>query len=264
MSHDNESKKSVDEPLPNEFDRLLAQYDGKTKNFEKYFAILLGVSFFVLLFIFCPYVSNQILKQSYSEERKNVEKEINQLNNTLYPLREAITEMSHVKEEVINAPDDLRDYIVNISEVDASLVQGIVNNDYFDDTPQQAVQRPPEINPSYDYIECSHLMPSTNDSSNSKQWIECNIIQKVKNQLNGFTNQLNNSVVRPLYETSDSLLIKTMDFNLLNNELEGLNSTLFKEFEVNPSFWRFMKQRGYSLERLAIKSRTFGASMNKE
>lgn len=239
MSSDIDSDKSVDEYLNKDIDRLLEKYDGKSKDFEKYFAILLGVSLFVLLFMLYPYVSNQILKQSYSEESKNIENQKNELNSTLNPLQEAVYKMNNLEKDISNGPNELREYIENISNENASIVQGsIINNNMDNNIVAQSFQQSFQQsnsefsrNPQHNNYECSFLIPSVNDSSKSKQWIECNIIQEVKEQLNGYSNRLNNSIIQPLREISDLNINKTIDFNVLNTELKKLNATLFEEFE---------------------------------
>jgi len=49
-------------------DRLIQLYENKSKNFEKYFAILIGISLFVFFFMLFPYVYLQIMeKNQYSK-----------------------------------------------------------------------------------------------------------------------------------------------------------------------------------------------------
>ena len=50
--------------------RLLELYDGKAKDFQRYFILLIALSLFVLIFIMVPYVSTE-------NDKYNVLREIN-------------------------------------------------------------------------------------------------------------------------------------------------------------------------------------------
>lgn len=163
--------------------------------------------------------------------------------------------MNELEEDIADARNELRDYIADISNENATIVQGTFdnfNNDASQFIPQSqfspAQSSPAQssgfINPVNNHVECSHLIPSVNNSNTSKQWIDCNIIEEVKDQLNSYTNRLNNSIIKPIYEIPDSSINQTINFNILNAELKNLNSTLFEEFQQNPSFYRSYTEIG--------------------
>ena len=238
MSGGNGGRELGNDPLPHGFDRLLEQFDGKTKNFEKYFALLLGVSLFILMFMLIPYVSNQIMKQDLSEQRNNIDKELKNLTNSLHTLQESVDRMNDLDEDINKYPQKLREYIIGIVNKNTTLVQGTIDESDINNPGQQAQQGQGSniVNPAYNYKECSSLLPSTNNGSKSKQWIDCMVNQHVRKDLNDYTIRLNNSV-SPIYEIHNTSINKTIDFSQFNVELRELNSTLFERFQQNLLFW---------------------------
>ena len=49
-------------------ERLIQLYENKSKNFEKYFAILMGISLFIFFFMLFPYVYLQTMEKNLSAQ----------------------------------------------------------------------------------------------------------------------------------------------------------------------------------------------------
>lgn len=61
----------------NHLERLIQLYENKSKNFEKYFAILIGISLFIFFFMLFPYVYLQIIEGNLIKQLNGYNEESN-------------------------------------------------------------------------------------------------------------------------------------------------------------------------------------------
>jgi hypothetical protein len=97
--------------------RLFDLYEGKTKDFQIYFAILIGISLFLIFFMLLPYVSTQESRHQISERINQISTQINNINATVGPLENAKDGINSLYAMISNGAEELRTFITSLEKI---------------------------------------------------------------------------------------------------------------------------------------------------
>ncbi|MDR4512826.1 MAG: hypothetical protein MRJ93_14095 [Nitrososphaeraceae archaeon] len=179
-----------------DLERLIQLYENKSKNFEKYFAILIGISLFVFFFMLFPYVYIQILETNLSKQldinNKNLKEKLadrNTLNETSAKISLGNKTFNNRLDFVITEFGQFYNYLRNISNK---------NNDTIT---------------SHDFITEKNCEVVNN---NTKNWINCNLNYKSIDMKNILNETLNQQIIFPLNNLNSS------NYNELKNNLNSI------------------------------------------
>src|SRR5215211_7453837 len=96
----------------NPFKRLIQLYENKTKNFEKYFAILMGISLFIFFFMLFPYVYLQTMEKNLSAQLDLNKKNLLEKENDAILLNETREKIAIGNQTFNNQLDNLSNEFV--------------------------------------------------------------------------------------------------------------------------------------------------------
>src|SRR5215467_2933067 len=132
--------------------RLLDLYDGKSNDFRRYFALLVGISLFLLFFVLLPFVSTQDVQHKVLLNITRTIQDISSTNASIGPYQSAKTGIILLHSNILKGPQSLRNYIDGLNNTQGS-VQG--NEMIFN--------------------ECKNIDAAANRTA----WLQCNVLARV-------------------------------------------------------------------------------------
>ena len=152
-------------------ERLIQLYENKSKNFEKYFALLIGISLFVFFFMLFPYVYLQIMERDLiiqlAINKKELDKKLSEIN-VLNETRERISAGNlTINKQIITLSNEFR-------ELYAYLINNKTNDNF---TQKNFITIVNKCERAY---------------NNPEQWVYCNLNHK--------SIEMNNLINKTLYE----------------------------------------------------------------
>jgi hypothetical protein len=94
--------------------RILEIYQEKSKDFQKYFAILVGISLFLLLFMLFPFILTQQARHTVIQNMENTSRALNGANVNIPHYANAINGIKTLHNQIDKGPEILRRFISNL------------------------------------------------------------------------------------------------------------------------------------------------------
>jgi hypothetical protein len=202
--------------------RLLELYDGKAKDFQRYFILLIALSLFVLIFIMVPYVSTENDKYNVLREINTMQQLITNGNDTIIKYQSGIGGVNFLHNKLSNGTAVLRNYIIQIEN--------------FSKQPS-----PPELSTEQTgaLIQAEiTLFPNCNDNeTRTPDWVECNVNEKILSMIDEYNQILDNNITSPLNTLQDESK-KTIGLQNLTQDVKDLQIKFNNTLSKNPKFWR--------------------------
>ena len=167
-------------------ERLIQLYENKSKNFEKYFAILIGISLFVFFFMLFPYVYLQIMERDLiihlainKEKFDKKLSEIKILNDTMKKM--SVGNLT-INKQIINLSNEFRELYVYL-----------INNKTNDNFAQN------------NFITIANKCEI---AYNTEQWVQCNLNHKSIEMNNLINKTFTEEIVFPIQQSNISKMSK--------------------------------------------------------
>ena len=161
-------------------ERLIQLYENKSKNFEKYFAILLGISLFIFFFMLFPYVYLQIME-------KNLIKQVDRNNEELDKKISEISILNETKERIVTGNLTFNTQLINLSNEFKEYYVYLTSHT------------------SNDNITQNNLITLANECEmayNTTEWIYCNLNHKSINMKNIINETLYQEIIFPIEQSN--------------------------------------------------------------
>jgi hypothetical protein len=206
--------------------RFLDLYDNKSKDFRRYFAILVGVSLFLLIFMLFPFVNTQYMQYNVSIPLRNIAQSIEQVESNLTIYQEANSGIVNLTDNISNGPNDLRNFILELE-----------GSGFSEERAQPSVVQAQTMAPigELEYTECS-LNLNNMTSGVEGNWTECNVHMKVREQFQGYNQTLFDRVVIPLQKLNKESQ-QAIGIDELVNDSKRLQEEINQTLVENPRFW---------------------------
>jgi hypothetical protein len=197
--------------------RLMDLYDSKANSFDKYFAILVGVSLFVLFFLLFPYVITQQQENDLSEKIENITQ-----NLTLYEKKTNV--YKNVNSSLYNLtgraeifPRELAVFIHNVAISQTNFI-----------TPNATLPSANiSVRQSVEYDSAFDVCTGSKDIiKNRSKFLECNVNQKILIEVNGLNQSLLTEVMLPL-STLDNKSQSEIGVSELKTEFPEFRKSLY-------------------------------------
>jgi hypothetical protein len=239
-----------DDSLNETAKRFLELYNDKSKDFQRYFAILVGASLFLLIFMLFPFVSTQYMQYTIPIQRDNISKSIERVESNLTSYQQANNGMANLYESISSGTESLRNFIKGLNTAGPELntagpelnTAGPEQNDPFPFEQQQSpiITDPMAVS---EYPECSRLLPTNNTSSTNEDWVECNVHAKVREQFQYYNETLSNMVVKPLQQL-DNKSQEVIGITEFIDDTKALQQKFNQTLDENPKFWHTVQGKG--------------------
>jgi chaperonin cofactor prefoldin len=197
--------------------RLMDLYDNKANSFDKYFAILVGVSLFVLFFLLFPYVITQQLEYDLS---KKIEKTTQNL--TLYERKTNIYKnvssvLDNLTRQADIFPKELAIYIHNVANSQSNFIDANAT------LPSANVSIQQSVNYTSKFDKCTEAYEIT---KNRSRFLECNVNQKILIEITGLNQSLITEVILPL-SSLDNQSQSQIGVSELKDEVPKVRESLY-------------------------------------
>lgn len=184
-------------------ERLIQLYENKSKNFEKYFAILLGISLFIFFFMLFPYVYLQIME-------KNLIKQVDRNNEELDKKISEISILNETKERIVTGNLTFNTQLINLSNEFKEYYVYLTSHT------------------SNDNITQNNLITLANECEmayNTTEWIYCNLNHKSINMKNIINETLYQEIIFPIEQSN--IFISSEIKKALSNIIEKIQDELY-------------------------------------
>jgi hypothetical protein len=214
--------------------RLRELYDGKAKDFQRYFVLLNVLSMFILMFILVPFVLTEIDKVNVLMQINSTRNGIATGNENIRAYESAITGIDILHKTLSNGSDDLRKFILSIENLTAApeipSSESDVQEGFIDS------------NDTTTFPQCQ-----INEMSN-QEWLECTVNEKLQLMIDEYNKILSTNITNPL-NTLDEDSKKIIGFYDLKTDVQDLQIRLNNTLVENPKFWKtFPGKTGFFAE----------------
>jgi len=212
--------------------KLQDLYEEKSKDFRKYFGILVMISLFIMIFMLIPFVYTQTIRDAVITDRDNTAQSITLTNTTITHYGNAKAAIDLLNKRIDKSPTIIEQFIAAREENATKVVQST------NDTRLNNVTQSPIIplNIEIGFNSCNSFPNATEEK------IQCEVNTQVQILFNEY-DQLINRAIKELKDIDNSSQ-RTIDIHGLEEGAKNLTSQFEKTLSENPKFWKIFEEKG--------------------
>ena len=236
--------------------RLFELYELQSARFNKFFSTVLGFSWLFFLFLFIPYISLLVEEKAIQTQLTKMQPQLANQQSLMNALNTHDAELKQLNAEIKQGAKELRQFLQSLTELPVISPTVEAHDDHL------FVQ---QTAPSQ---ERQHS-PCTTQEQGSKAWYQCQIKEKISQQVAGYQQHLIKIETGLSQENKNRYAVDT-----LQKAIKDLPAHYLSAYQRNPNFWRTFqgKQRFYApdkelkrfLDSLAAEINTSRQAMSKE
>lgn len=236
--------------------RLQDLYDEKSNAFRKYFALLVVISLFVLIFMLIPFVYTQNVRNNVIADRDNTIQSINLTNTTVNHYKNAKAAINLLDNRIKNGPSIIEQFIAAREAIMTQVT-----------TPPNVTRSPSVIQAPVGPLEVEQGFKNCNIFPKATEnRTECEINTQVEIIFNEY-DALINRAIEELREIDNSSQ-RVVNLHGLEQGANNLTRQFNRTLSENPKFWKTFEEKGKFFlqidEQVQKFWTTYGSDVDKE
>lgn len=236
--------------------RLFELYELQSARFNKFFSTVLGFSWLFFLFLFIPYITLLVEEKAIQTQLTQLQPQLKSQQSLIEVLNIYDKELEQLNIDIKQGAKELRQFLQDLSDLPMISPTAEVND-------ESLFVQQTATSQEHQHAPCSE------HKHGSKAWYQCQIKEKISQQVTGYQQQLIKITKGLSQENKNRYAVET-----LQQTIKDLPKHYLSAYQRNPNFWRTFqgKQRFYApdkelkgfLDSLATQIKTSRKAMTQE